>query len=189
MRLQQQVLQQSLLRFLHKIENFYVALLLTKDYMQGVVTLRCKHNTIHGFIILNQLPSKNSISKIEFEVIAESLKNGYHGIHIHKYGDERKKASSLCDHYNPLGKQHGGRTGKNRHAGDLGNVYFNENEMCHEKFIIEGLNLTDLYGRSIVIHQDEDDLGKGNLPDSKTTGHSGARTLYGIIGRAEETSC
>jgi Cu-Zn family superoxide dismutase len=37
-------------------------------------------------------------------------------------------------------------------------------------------------GRAFVVHADEDDLGKGNFEDSKTTGHAGARLACGTIG-------
>jgi Cu-Zn family superoxide dismutase len=39
-----------------------------------------------------------------------------------------------------------------------------------------------VYGRSVIVHSNEDDLGRGNFKDSLTTGHSGSRILYGIIG-------
>ncbi len=37
-------------------------------------------------------------------------------------------------------------------------------------------------GRSFVVHKDTDDLGLGGYPDSKTTGHAGARLACGVIG-------
>lgn len=32
-----------------------------------------------------------------------------------------------------------------------------------------------IIGRAVVVHADFDDLGRGGQPDSKTTGHAGAR--------------
>ena len=44
---------------------------------------------------------------------------------------------------------------------------------------------TSVIGRSMVVHEGEDDLGKGGHSDSLTTGHSGARVACGTIGLAE----
>ena len=33
----------------------------------------------------------------------------------------------------------------------------------------------ELIGRAVVVHQDEDDLGRGGHPTSLTTGNAGAR--------------
>ena len=41
-------------------------------------------------------------------------------------------------------------------------------------------------GRSLVIHEDEDDLGKGGFPDSLTTGHAGKRLDCAVIGYDKE---
>jgi Cu/Zn superoxide dismutase len=45
------------------------------------------------------------------------------------------------------------------------------------------VKVEDFYGRSVIVHEDPDDLGKGSYEDSKTTGHSGARIGCAIIGR------
>jgi len=39
-----------------------------------------------------------------------------------------------------------------------------------------------ILGRAIVVHELEDDLGKGNQTDSKTTGHAGGRLACGVVG-------
>lgn len=39
-----------------------------------------------------------------------------------------------------------------------------------------------IIGRAVVVHEEEDDLGLGGKPDSKTTGHAGGRLGCGIIG-------
>ena len=76
-----------------------------------------------------------------------------------------------------------------RHAGDLGNI-----EATSDKAAVD---ITDkqislfpgkgcIMGRSVVVHADPDDLGKGGFADSKTTGHAGGRLSCGVIGFAQK---
>ena len=37
----------------------------------------------------------------------------------------------------------------------------------------------------LQVHEDEDDLGRGGFPDSKTTGHAGGRLACGVVGYAQ----
>ncbi|VDM29127.1 unnamed protein product [Toxocara canis] len=49
-----------------------------------------------------------------------------------------------------------------------------------------GLGLSgpfSILGRTIVVHQNADDLGRGGSPLSNTTGNAGGRIACGIIGR------
>ncbi len=113
------------------------------------------------------------------------LQPGKHGFHIHQTGDLRKGCESLGPHYNPFNKLHGGPNEKERHIGDLGNLIADKNGdaklMMRDKFIkLRGKY--SIIGRSVVVHEGEDDLGKGFMEDSKTTGHSGKRVACGIIG-------
>ena len=110
---------------------------------------------------------------------------GKHGFHIHQFGDYSAGCSSTGPHFNPFNKEHGGPEDENRHAGDLGNITSDESGTAVVNIIdgqipLDGPN--SIIGRAVVVHQDEDDLGRGGMPDSKTTGHAGARLSCGVIG-------
>ena len=44
----------------------------------------------------------------------------------------------------------------------------------------------NVIGRSIVIHEQPDDLGKGGHDDSLTTGHAGGRITCAVIGYSKK---
>jgi len=132
-------------------------------------------------------------NKIEGEVVASDhrrgckivatftkLPSGKHGFHIHKAGDLRGEGcKGLCEHYDIGNHDHGGAPGsKERHLGDLGNV-----EVGEYHYLLPNVSVRDLWGRSMIVHEDEDDLGKGPFEDSKITGHAGKRMGCAIFGR------
>lgn len=108
-----------------------------------------------------------------------------HAIHIHEFGDLSEGCNRCCSHYNPFNLNHGGPLSVVRHIGDLGNIVANENGIANFSITDNLVRLSGNYsviGRSIVIHEDEDDLGLGNHKDSLTTGHAGKRIACGVIG-------
>ena len=117
-----------------------------------------------------------------------ALPPGKHGFHIHKAGDLRGEGcQGLCEHYDIGHHVHGAGplSKKERHTGDLGNIQLKKGrKTCKKKFCIKGISVRDLWGRSIIVHEGEDDLGKGHFEDSKITGHSGARIGCAIFGRS-----
>ena len=44
----------------------------------------------------------------------------------------------------------------------------------------------NVIGRSLVIHEDPDDLGMGGNSDSLTTGHAGKRITCAVIGYSKK---
>ena len=45
---------------------------------------------------------------------------------------------------------------------------------------------SNVIGRSLIIHEDPDDLGMGGYNDSLTTGHAGARVTCAVIGYSKK---
>ncbi len=136
-------------------------------------------NGVKGEVEFHEV-SNGVLIKINFS----ELPKGKHGIHIHKGGDLRGEGcKAACDHWHKGSqKTHGGHPGTkgHRHTGDLGNISILHSK---KKYFLKGVHISELYGRSVIVHADEDDLGKGPHEDSKTTGHSGARIGCAIIGR------
>lgn len=111
--------------------------------------------------------------------------NSQHGFHIHEFGDLTEGCKTAGPHFNPHGKVHGGPADSDRHVGDLGNLKSDENGSAYQAFTDPLVSLygeNSILGRSVVVHQNPDDLGKGGFEDSLTTGHAGARIACGVIG-------
>ena len=141
-----------------------------------------KTDKIDGIIYFEEMDDKST--KINGK-ISGLFPNSKHAIHIHEYGDLTDKCNSCCAHYNPFNKEHGDRIADNRHVGDLGNLSTDNNGNSSFEFIDNLVKLRGPYsviGRSIIIHEKEDDLGLGKHEDSKTTGHAGNRIVCGVIG-------
>ena len=121
-------------------------------------------------------------------------KNKAHGFHVHEYGDMSDECNSMCSHFNPYHTNHGGPDSKERHVGDLGNIYTDANGCVKHRFMDSIIKLrgtkSNIIGRGLILHADEDDLGLGGFPDSLTTGHAGARIACSVIGYARPvTGC
>ena len=130
----------------------------------------------------------NKGASVLVEAIFTKLPAGEHGFHIHMAGDLRGEGcKGACAHFHK-GSQHGTHGGlpgskRPRHTGDLGNI----SGVGTYKYTIRDLSAEELFGRSLIVHEDVDDLGLGNEADSLTTGHSGRRIACAIIGRTMES--
>ncbi len=144
---------------------------------------------VKGEAVASRHPTRRNAVRIQ--VRFTQLPKGLHGFHIHKAGDLRGVGcKGACDHYH-VGKpaHHGGPPGtrksrKNlqRHTGDLGNI---KGPRFTRTYTVSNIKPQDLWGRSLIVHADPDDLGHGLHADSKTTGHSGKRIACAIWGRSD----
>ena len=137
---------------------------------------------INGYVLFTQ---KNKFTNVRIKLSGIG-KNKKRAIHIHTYGDVRNGCSSLGGHWNPSNKNHGSLSdGKNHHYGDMINNIISDEKgnvdiQYNDPYItLKGKN--HIFGRSVVIHSDIDDLGKGKNKESKITGNAGKRIAYGII--------
>ncbi|ARF09726.1 Cu/Zn superoxide dismutase [Indivirus ILV1] len=156
------------------------------DIMKAISQIMSANNKIvHGYISMFEDEEKIT----HFTVDLHHLPPGLHGFHIHEKGDPFACCEKLGSHYNPFHVSHGDKSNRKemRHVGDLGNLVIDKNGKCFITFTDHLVKLTgdnNVIGRSFVIHEDPDDLGLGGHKDSLTTGHSGKRIAYGIIGIA-----
>ena len=89
---------------------------------------------------------------------------------------------SMGGHYNPDGVDHGDL--EKGHVGDLENVIANDERVANFSITARRVDLIgdrSVIGRGLVIHEDEDDLGKGGDEESLKTGNAGDRLACGVI--------
>uniref|UniRef100_A0A856PS94 Superoxide dismutase [Cu-Zn] n=1 Tax=Benthodytes marianensis TaxID=2502088 RepID=A0A856PS94_9ECHN len=137
---------------------------------------------VSGTIYFNQAANGPSVT-VSGEV--KGLTPGQHGFHIHEFGDNTNGCTSAGGHFNPTKQVHGGPTDAVRHVGDLGNVTAGNDGIAKINIQDSVMSLTgqnSIIGRSLVVHEGVDDLGKGGHEQSLTTGNAGGRAACGVIG-------
>ena len=145
------------------------------------------HPNVKGVI---EFEEKGGKVLIKGTLKSNKYRNSAHGIHIHEAGDLTDGCLGACGHFNPYGKKHGGPNSKERHVGDLGNIYFDSKGVAKFRMVDSLVKLrgtkANVIGRSLVIHQDPDDLGVCGHSDSLTTGHAGKRITCAVIGYSKK---
>ncbi|CAI9781477.1 unnamed protein product [Fraxinus pennsylvanica] len=113
------------------------------------------------------------------------LTPGKHGFHLHEFGDTTNGCISTGPHFNPNGLTHGAPEDEVRHAGDLGNIVADAKGVAEATIVDSQIPLSgpdSVVGRAFVVHELEDDLGKGGHELSLSTGNAGGRLACGVVG-------
>jgi Cu-Zn family superoxide dismutase len=132
-------------------------------------------SNVHGIVKFS--PTAKGV-----RVVADisGLAPGVHGFHIHEWGDiSSQTGESAGPHFNPDKTVHGGPNTAKHHEGDLGNIEADANGNAHLDAVHPSIQLfgeKSIIGRSVVVHEDEDDL------NSQPAGNAGGRLGVGVIG-------
>ena len=114
----------------------------------------------------------------------KGLTPGLHGIHFHEKGVcEAPDFKSAGEHFNPFGREHGFKNPNGPHAGDMKNVFADQNGNLQTSYVDTLVTLQkgkknsilDGDGSTLVIHADEDDQM------TNPAGNSGARIVCGVV--------
>ncbi|KAH7542115.1 hypothetical protein FEM48_Zijuj02G0039200 [Ziziphus jujuba var. spinosa] len=143
-------------------------------------------SNVEGVVTLTQ--DDNGPTTVNVRVTG--LTPGPHGFHLHEYGDTTNGCISTGAHFNPNNLTHGAPEDEIRHAGDLGNIVANANGVAEATIVDKQIPLggpNSIVGRAFVVHELEDDLGKGGHELSLSTGNAGGRlacvdTHGGVVG-------
>jgi len=137
-------------------------------------------NSITGFIRFQQ-SSVNDPLQISVNITGLPVGQGTfkHGLHVHEKSiqstsdDVTIRCGSTGSHFNPTNQTHGDISAAVRHVGDYGNVISDNNGNIITTF---NDTVSDLFGpfgivgRTIVLHQLQDDLGLAGNAGSLSTG-------------------
>src|SRR5256885_970870 len=145
---------------------------------QDVTKATCKLESKSGSQVTGTVTFTKSGDDVQVVADITGLKPGKHGFHIHEKGDcSAPDAASAGAHFNPAMKHHGGPDTLDHHTGDLGNITADASGKAHLDWK-GNLSLTgkdSIIGKSVVVHEKEDDL------KTDPSGNSGSRVACGAI--------
>lgn len=132
---------------------------------------------VYGHVLFKQSgPEENLQVMFKLHGLPAS-KSQSRAIHIHQYGDLSEGCTSTGGHYNPEGVNHP------LHPGDFGNFITPNGKIrraIDSKATLYGR--LSVLGRAVVIHEKEDDMGRGGDAGSLLHGNAGGRLACCVIG-------
>nr|KYP51801.1 hypothetical protein KK1_026321 [Cajanus cajan] len=170
--------------------NKAVAVLKGNSSVQGLVTLTQQQN---GATTVNVRVSGLTPGPHGFHLVSINCSSCYvaslfcsnlcYFLMQHEYGDITNGCISTGPHFNPNKLTHGAPKDEIRHAGDLGNIVANADGVAEATIVDNQIPLigpNSVVGRAFVVHELEDDLGKGGQELSLSTGNAGGRLACGM---------
>lgn len=117
---------------------------------------------------------------VEIHVRVKNTPPGWHAVHIHEKGDcSADDGTSAGGHFNPDGNDHGSPHAAVHHAGDLGNMWVDQDGIGHHVVFMPELSISEgthaVRGRAMIVHAGADDL------ITQPTGAAGGRIGCGVI--------
>jgi len=174
-----------------KIQDFEAIRREASIKQEGAIKLYIPMYTINNQFLGNLTMSNPSIDTLALTGTLTNLQdyaNKKLGIHVHTKGDVTDQCKKCGMHYNPFYTFHGGISDE-RHMGDFGNISVDSNGTSNINTIVQLTKdlapfkiMASFAGRSLVLHDKEDDLGMANNNESAINGNSGGRIACGVIG-------
>ncbi|KAJ8382078.1 hypothetical protein SKAU_G00028560 [Synaphobranchus kaupii] len=132
---------------------------------------------ISGQVLFKQVYPKETLRVMVNLHGFPSKDDQFRAIHIHEFGDLINGCESTGGHYNPLKVDHP------NHPGDLGNFSgLHKHIRQHMRSLATLFGERSVLGRAVVIHEKEDDMGRGGDEGSLLHGNAGRRLACCIIG-------
>ncbi len=131
---------------------------------------------LHGTAYFYKTPFGGTLIEIEVDglpIINTENQSSFFGMHIHENGNCELPFNKTGEHYNPNSVSHP------NHVGDMPPLLGN-NGYAYSVFYTERFSVSDIVGRSIVIHDKADDFS------SQPSGNSGTKIGCGIINVKEK---
>ncbi len=142
-----------------------------------------------AFAELQAVPGQEVRGTVEFVTVPAGvevharltgLAPGAYGFHVHEVGDCTDPGETAGGHFSPQDNPHGSPLAPpaTRHAGDLGNIVADASGDAELRMEMAGLEIEGergVVGRSVVLHEGEDDL------ETQPDGDAGDPIACGVI--------
>ncbi|KAF6133054.1 superoxide dismutase 3 [Phyllostomus discolor] len=147
--------------------------------VQPSASLDAEQPQVTGFVLFRQLaPGARLEAFFNLEGFPPEPNGTKRAIHVHQFGDLSQGCGSTGPHYNPLGVQHP------QHPGDFGNFAVRDGSLWkYRSGLVASLSGPhSIVGRAVVVHEGEDDLGRGGNLASLENGNAGRRLACCVVG-------